>query len=153
MQIAGIKVRVRIPERTNTMSFNQKERLRGFISQYVIARAPSFTKERETEEAWECTLRARTIFHALDKVADAEPEDDHNPTQGQINAIVGRQTTVLPPHGATGPSAVHRDWMALAQAREQAQRELSKVAPVPVEEAKLDSILTRLYRATRGGQK
>lgn len=75
-----IKVRVRLPERKINM-IATKERLRGFMSQYVIARAPSFNKDKETEDAWECMLRARTIFHAIDKVADAEPEDQPSAQQ------------------------------------------------------------------------
>lgn len=73
-----------------------RDRLRGFMYQYVIARAPTFSKDKETEEAWECTLRARTIFHAIDKVADAEPEDPHPLPQSQQAGAASASNSVGP---------------------------------------------------------
>lgn len=84
----GDNITVRLPERKFGMNVT-RERLRGFMSQYVIARAPSFSKDKEEADAWECMLRARTIFHALDKVADAEPEDPP-PIQQAAGNLVGQ---------------------------------------------------------------
>lgn len=50
------------------------DRFRSFAERYVIERAPSFTKGKEREEAWEATMDAKTIYGNIGRMAaDAEP--------------------------------------------------------------------------------
>ncbi len=96
------------------MAYNEqsteRQRFRSFCERYLIARAPFFDKAREEEDAYECMLRAKSIYQRLNAFSatfedrDA-PEDAANYGVGvaanRLNAIQNAlKTGTLSPSSA-----------------------------------------------------
>lgn len=61
----------------NGMSESEVTRFRSFAERYVVARATAFRSGAKEEEAdaWECVLRARSVYSQIESVARGMKKD------------------------------------------------------------------------------
>lgn len=70
------KMHKRLLANMGTEAPKSDARFRSFAERYLIARAANFRVGHEVEDAWACTMDARTVYAMIKRVGtNIEPED------------------------------------------------------------------------------
>lgn len=92
---------------------SDEEKFIAFAQKYVLERAHTFEKGREQEDAWECALRARTVYDAINRLGEKfRPKPKEDEVDQRIAQIMASKTAPpikrAPGYSLTAQSLVQR---------------------------------------------